>query len=85
MEVEARRVLLIAQATAQTTAHHDSSNSARGAASGGICEEMVEVEDDCFGVDEAGGSYQFDASGGGGGGNASNMKYMDDRSHCRKK
>merc|ERR1712062_25346 len=70
------------QPTSEITHRSRHSSSARG---GEICEDMVEDDGDCFGSDEF--NYDRDGQGvsTGNRSSGSNMKYMDDRSNCRKK
>ena len=70
------------QPTSETIHRSRHSSSARG---GEICEDMVEDDGDCFGSDEF--NYDRDGQGvsTGNRSSGSNMKYMDDRSNCRKK
>ena len=64
---------------------HESRHSSSTRTAGQICESMVEDEGDCFGSDE----FNYDRDGGSGGAghrsSGNNMRYMDDRSNCRKK
>ena len=69
--------------TAPETTH--TSRHGSSTRTGEVCEDMVEDDGDCFGSDEF--NYDRDGQSGNTGNRSSgnNMKYMDDRSNCRKK
>jgi len=80
--IRRQRPVETAQPTSESIHRTRHSSSTR---TGEICEDMVEDDGDCFGSDEF--NYDRDGQGASTGNRSSgsNMKYMDDRSNCRKK
>ena len=80
--IRRQRPVETTQPTSEPIHRSRHSSSARA---GEICEDMVEDDGDCFGSDEF--NYDRDGQGNATGNRSSgsNMKYMDDRSNCRKK